>query len=81
MVDIRTTSGLLKEEGGTLIAVAPEPRPIAETVEKTLSILDSMSDFNEPEPKEEVAPQPAPPQPPPTPPVPPAAPANEVAEE
>jgi hypothetical protein len=42
VVDILTTSGLLKEEGGTLIAVAPEPRPIPETVERSLSISDSM---------------------------------------
>lgn len=43
VVDILTTSGLLKEEGGTLIAVAPEPRPITETVDKTLSIAESTS--------------------------------------
>jgi hypothetical protein len=42
VVDILTTSGLLKEEGGTLIAATPEPRPIAETVEKSLSISDTM---------------------------------------
>jgi hypothetical protein len=43
VVDILITSGLLKEEDGTLIAVAPEPRPITETVDKTLSIADSPS--------------------------------------
>jgi hypothetical protein len=43
VVDILTTSGLLKEEDGTVIAVAPEPRPIPETVEKSLSISDTMS--------------------------------------
>ena len=44
VVDILTAAGLLKEEGGTLTALAPEPRPIPETVEKSLSISDSMSD-------------------------------------
>jgi len=46
VVDILTTSGLLKEEGGTLIAVVPEPRPITETVGKTLSITDSIFSDN-----------------------------------
>jgi hypothetical protein len=41
-VDILKTAGLLKEEGGNLIPTTPEPRPIPETVEKTLSISDSM---------------------------------------
>src|SRR6266478_5772792 len=43
VVDILTAAGLLKEEGGNLIATTPEPRPIPETVEKSLSISDSMS--------------------------------------
>ncbi len=43
VVDILTAAGLLKEEGGNLIASTPEPRPIPETVEKSLSISDSMS--------------------------------------
>jgi len=43
VVDILTVAGLLKEEGGTLIATTPEPRSIPETVEKSLSISDSMS--------------------------------------
>jgi len=43
VVDILGIAGLLKDEGGTLMAVAPEPRPITETVEKSLSIADSMS--------------------------------------
>lgn len=41
VVDILTTAGLLKDENGTLIAAMPEPRPIPETVEKSLSITDS----------------------------------------
>jgi len=40
------SAGLLKEEGGTLIAVAPEPRPIAETVEQSLSLSDSKPSDN-----------------------------------
>lgn len=44
VVEILTTAGVLKEEeGGTLTAVVPEPRPIPETVEKSLSISDSMA--------------------------------------
>ncbi len=43
VVDILTAAGLLKEESGNLIATTPEPRPIPETVEKSLSISDSMS--------------------------------------
>jgi len=43
VVDILTAAGLLKEEGGNLVATTPEPRPIPETVEKSLSISDSMS--------------------------------------
>jgi len=46
VVDILTAAGLLKEEGGTLIAVAPEPRPIAETVEQSLSLSDSKPSDN-----------------------------------
>jgi|SRR5581483_8247687 len=42
VVDILTIAGLLKEEGGTLVAAAPEPRPITETVAKSLSISDSL---------------------------------------
>jgi hypothetical protein len=41
VVDILTAAGLLKEEGGNLIPATPEPRPIPETVEKSLSISDS----------------------------------------
>lgn len=44
VVDILTTAGLLKDEGGTLTAVAPEPRPISETVEKSLTISDTLPD-------------------------------------
>jgi hypothetical protein len=44
VVDILTVAGLLKEEGGTLVAGAPEPRPIPETVAKSLSISDSLPD-------------------------------------
>jgi hypothetical protein len=43
IVEILTTAGLLKEDGGTLIALAPEPRSIPETVEKSLSISDSLA--------------------------------------
>jgi hypothetical protein len=43
-VDILTAAGLLKEEDGTLVAAAPEPRPITETVAKSLSISDSMAE-------------------------------------
>lgn len=43
VVDILTTSGVLKDEDGTLVAVAPEPRSITETVQKSLSISDSMT--------------------------------------
>jgi hypothetical protein len=43
VVDILTAAGLLKDESGTLIATTPEPRPIPETVEKSLSISDSLS--------------------------------------
>ena len=42
VVDILEAAGLLKEEGGNLVPLTPEPRPIPETVEKTLSISDSM---------------------------------------
>ena len=44
VVDILTAAGLLKEEGGTLVPATPEPRPITETVAKSLSISDSVSD-------------------------------------
>ncbi len=43
VVDILTAAGLLKEEDGNLIPATPEPRPIPETVEKSLSISDSIS--------------------------------------
>jgi hypothetical protein len=43
VVDILTAAGLLKDEGGNLIATTPEPRTIPETVEKSLSISDSMT--------------------------------------
>ena len=43
VVDILKTAGLLKEESGNLIATSPEPRPIQETVHKSLSISDSLS--------------------------------------
>jgi hypothetical protein len=43
VVDILKVAGLLKDEAGNLIPTTPEPRPIPETVEKTLSISDSMS--------------------------------------
>lgn len=42
VVDILKAAGLLKDEGGNLVATTPEPRPIPETVEKSLSISDSM---------------------------------------
>ena len=42
VVNILQAAGLLKEEGGNLIPTTPEPRPIRETVEKTLSLSDSM---------------------------------------
>ena len=42
VVDILTVAGLLKEEGGTLVAAAPEPRPITETVATSLSISDTI---------------------------------------
>jgi hypothetical protein len=42
IVDILKVAGLLKDEGGNLVATTPEPRPIPETVEKTLSISDAM---------------------------------------
>src|SRR5229473_1724406 len=42
VIDILEAAGLLKEEGGTLVPVTPEPRPIPETVKKTLSISDTM---------------------------------------
>jgi hypothetical protein len=43
IVDILTVAGLLKEEGGNLIATTPEPPSIPETVQKSLSISDAMS--------------------------------------
>ncbi|HEV2988443.1 MAG TPA: hypothetical protein VG759_08370 [Candidatus Angelobacter sp.] len=42
VIDILEVAGLLKEEGGNLIPLTPEPRSIPETVEKTLSISDTM---------------------------------------
>jgi hypothetical protein len=41
VVDILEAAGLLKEEGGSLIPLTPEQRPIPETVEKSGSISDS----------------------------------------
>lgn len=38
IVDLLQASGLLKDDGGTLVSVTPEPRPITETVERSLSI-------------------------------------------
>jgi len=43
VVDILKIAGLLKDEGGNLVPTTPEPRPIPETVEKTLSISDTLS--------------------------------------
>jgi|SRR5581483_219865 len=43
VVDILEAARLLKEESGSLIPVTPQPRPIPETVEHSLSISDSMS--------------------------------------
>ena len=42
VIDILEAAGLLKEEGGNLVPLAPEARPIPETLEKTLSISDTM---------------------------------------
>ena len=47
VIDILETAGLLKEEGGNLIPVTPEPRSIPETVEKTLSISNTMPPLTE----------------------------------
>jgi hypothetical protein len=43
VIDILEAARLLKEEGGNLIPLVAEPRPIPETVEKTLSISDTMA--------------------------------------
>lgn len=43
VVEILKVAGLLKEDGGNLIATVPEPRSIPETVQKSLSISDSLS--------------------------------------
>jgi hypothetical protein len=43
VVEILKNAGLLKEEGGNLVATAPEPPSIPETVQKSLSISDSAS--------------------------------------
>lgn len=43
VVEILKNAGLLREEAGNLIATTPEPPSIRETVEKSLSISDSMS--------------------------------------
>jgi hypothetical protein len=42
VVEILKNAGLLKDEGGNLIATTPEPPSIPETVQKSLSISDSM---------------------------------------
>ena len=42
VVEILKNSGLLREEGGNLVATAPESLPIAETVQKSLSLSDTM---------------------------------------
>jgi hypothetical protein len=47
IVDILEASGLLKDDGGNLVPVTPEPRPITETVEKSLSMSDSAPTFPE----------------------------------
>jgi len=47
VIDILEAAGLLKAEGGNLIPLAPEPRPILETVEKSLSISDTMLPIGE----------------------------------
>jgi hypothetical protein len=47
VIDILEVAGLLKEEGGNLIPLTPEPRSIHETVEKTLSISDTMPPVTE----------------------------------
>ena len=41
VVNILKVAGILKEEGGNLIATAPEPPSIPETVQKSLSISES----------------------------------------
>ncbi len=43
VVEILKAAGLLKDEGGNLIATTPEPPSIPETVQKSLSISDSMA--------------------------------------
>jgi hypothetical protein len=43
VVDILKNAGLLKEEGGNLIAATPTPPSIPETVQRSLSISDSLS--------------------------------------
>lgn len=45
VVEILKSAGLLKDEAGNLIATAPEPRPISETVETSQSISDTMADI------------------------------------
>jgi hypothetical protein len=42
VVEILKNAALLKEEGGNLVATTPEPPSIPETVQKSLSISDSM---------------------------------------
>jgi hypothetical protein len=46
VVQILKNSGLLREDGGNLVATSPESLPIAETVQKSLSLSDAgqMSD-------------------------------------
>jgi hypothetical protein len=47
VVDILQAAGLLREEGGNLVPFTPEPRSIPETVEKTLSISDTLPPMTE----------------------------------
>lgn len=44
IVEILKNAALLKEEGGNFVATTPTPPSIPETVQKSLSISDSMSD-------------------------------------
>jgi hypothetical protein len=47
VIDILEAAGLLREEGGNLIPLTAELRPIPETVQKTLSISESMPPMTE----------------------------------
>jgi hypothetical protein len=50
VVEILKIAGLLKEEAGSLIATTPGPPSIPETVQKSLSISDSMSSSDSAQP-------------------------------